>query len=232
MFGKKFQDINLIKKQPFKFEKSNLEIKEIFNEPNYSFIIVRSKKKQILKMPVKSFFFITEEEFKKNLKIIYSGKDYLSLCEKKNYFIFFNKNILLNDLTVIKNLKKKVSTKKIIVVPKKKYWGYICNLFNKNNSCAKEIFMKQNTQSSMEFHIKKQESYYIYEGELDIGLRYSRAKQKITKLKKNNIFTMMPGTMHMRMAKKNTIIIEMSNKDDDTDSIIVHDGKTYKFKTN
>ena len=83
-----------------------------------------------------------------------------------------------------------------------------------------------------EFHIKKQESYYIYEGELDIGLRYSRAKQKITKLKKNNIFTMMPGTMHMRMAKKNTIIIEMSNKDDDTDSIIVHDGKTYKFKTN
>ena len=43
---------------------------------------------------------------------------------------------------------------------------------------------------------------------------------------------MMPGTMHMRMAKKNTIIIEMSNRDDDTDSIIVHDGKTYKFKTN
>ena len=90
MFGKKFQDINLIKKQPFKFEKSNLEIKEIFNEPNYSFIIVRSKKKQILKMPVKSFFFISEEEFKKNLKIIYSGKDYLSLCEKKKLFHFFS----------------------------------------------------------------------------------------------------------------------------------------------
>ena len=44
--------------------------------------------------------------------------------------------------------------------------------------------MMKNTQSSMEFHIKKEESYFIYEGELDIGLRYARAKQKITKLKK------------------------------------------------
>ena len=84
----------------------------------------------------------------------------------------------------------------------------------------------------MEFHINKHESYFILEGELDIGLRFGRAKQRITKLKKNNIFTMLPGTMHMRMAKKDTIIIEMSNKDDDKDSIIVHDGKKYKFKIN
>ena len=41
---------------------------------------------------------------------------------------------------------------------------------------------------------------------------------------------MLPGTMHMRMAKKNTTILEMSNNDDDTDSIIVHDGKKYNFK--
>ena len=54
----------------------------------------------------------------------------------------------------------------------------------------------------MEFHINKHESYFILEGELDIGLRFGRAKQRITKLKKNNIFTMLPGTMHMRMAKK------------------------------
>ena len=41
---------------------------------------------------------------------------------------------------------------------------------------------------------------------------------------------MLPGTMHMRMAKKDTIIIEMSNKDDDKDSIIVHDGKNISLK--
>ena len=129
---------------------------------------------------------------------------------------------------VIKNISF-IKTKKRI---KNKYWGKISDLFSSDNSCAKEIFMKKNTQSSMEFHINKHESYFILEGELDIGLRFGRAKQRITKLKKNNIFTMLPGTMHMRMAKKDTIIIEMSNKDDDKDSIIVHDGKKYKFKIN
>ena len=42
---------------------------------------------------------------------------------------------------------------------------------------------------------------------------------------------MKPGTMHMRMAK-NCRIIEMSNRDMDSDSIIVHDGKKYKFSFN
>ena len=41
---------------------------------------------------------------------------------------------------------------------------------------------------------------------------------------------MKPGTMHMRMAKANCKIIEMSTKDNDNDSIIVHDGKKYQFK--
>jgi hypothetical protein len=42
---------------------------------------------------------------------------------------------------------------------------------------------------------------------------------------------MKPGTMHMRMSKSNSKILEMSTKDSDNDSIIVHDGKNYKFKT-
>ena len=42
---------------------------------------------------------------------------------------------------------------------------------------------------------------------------------------------MKPGTIHMRMARQDTKIIEMSNKDSDSDSIIVHDGNKYKFKT-
>jgi len=35
--------------------------------------------------------------------------------------------------------------------------------------------------------------------------------------------------MHMRMAIEDTIIIEVSTTDDDNDSHIVEDGKTYKF---
>ncbi len=230
MYGKKFTDINLIKKKPSTLKRFGFELSEIFNEDYYSFIIISSKKKQDLKMPLKKFYFLTEKEIKEKSKSIFLGKNYLNTDQNKKYFIFFEKKIDLKKIKILKNKNKKSYTKSVIKLKKKKYWGYVKNIFNQNNSCAKEIYMKKNTQSSMEFHIKKEESYFIYEGELDIGLRYSRAKQKITKLKKNNVFKMLPGTMHMRMAKKDTIILEMSNNDDDSDSIIVHDGKKYNFK--
>ena len=67
-------------------------------------------------------------------------------------------------------------------------------------------------------------------GELDIGIRYSRALNTIIKLKQSHSFLMKPGTMHMRMARQDTKIIEISTRDFDNDSIIVHDGKNYKFK--
>lgn len=231
MYGKKFKDINLIKKRPHKLKKINLEIIEIFNQPNYSFIIIKSKKRQTLKMPINYFYFLSEEEFTSNKKFLYSSKQYLNLKKNDVYFVFFEKKINLKNIKIKKKLTNNLLIKKRKQKLKEKYWGYINDIFSTSNACAKEIYMKKNSQSSMEFHIKKHESYYIYEGELDLGLRYSRAKQKITKLKKGNIFTMLPGTMHMRMARKNTKIIEMSNKDDDSDSIIVHDGKNYKFKT-
>ena len=233
MYGKKFKDINLIKKKPIKFKHSGFELLEIFNENYYCFIIIFSKKKQELKMPLKKFYFFTEKEIKEKSKLVFYGKDYLATEKNQKYYVFFERKIDLTKIKILKNKNKnkKLLTKSMLKSKKKKYWGYIKNIFNHNNSCAKEIFMMKNTQSSMEFHIKKEESYFIYEGELDIGLRYSRAKQKITKLKKNNIFKMLPGTMHMRMAKKDTTILEMSNNDDDSDSIIVHDGKKYNFKT-
>ena len=232
MYGKKFKDINLIKRKPSKLKRVGFELSEIFNENNYSFIIIFSKKNQTLKMPLQKFYFLTEKELIEKSKLIFYGKDYLTTDQNKKYYIFFEKKINLNKIKVLNKNNTKKSVKSIVKPKKNKYWGYIKNIFNQNNSCAKEIYMKKNTQSSMEFHIKKKESYFIYEGELDIGLRYSRAKQKITKLKKNNVFKMLPGTMHMRMAKKDTTILEMSNNDDDTDSIIVHDGKTYKFINN
>ena len=91
--------------------------------------------------------------------------------------------------------------------------------------------MNKNTQSSMEFHIKKKENYFIDYGSIDLGIRYARGLNGLIKLKKNNSFLMKPGTIHMRMARQDTKIIEMSNKDSDSDSIIVHDGNKYKFKT-
>jgi mannose-6-phosphate isomerase-like protein (cupin superfamily) len=109
-----------------------------------------------------------------------------------------------------------------------KYWGDMKTLFENDLYTVKRIFMKKGTQSSMEFHIKKQESYYIESGKLKVGTRIGRAKNTSLLLEKGDIFHIPIGFMHMRIALEDTIIIEFSTLDDDGDSHLVEDGKTYK----
>ena len=111
-----------------------------------------------------------------------------------------------------------------------KYWGYITSVYADDNFTLKKVFMKKDTQSSMEYHINKDEYYYIFSGKLKVGMRIGRAKNKSVILEEGDVLHIPPGLMHMRIALEDTIVIEWSNKDDDQDSNIVEDGKTYVFK--
>lgn len=110
---------------------------------------------------------------------------------------------------------------------RKKYWGWIKTCCATEDFTLKHIFMYRGSQSSLEYHVKKDENYYILEGRLEIGLRIGRAENKTIILKEGDIYHIPPGLMHMRMALEDTHIIEWSNKDDDSDSHIVEDGHTY-----
>lgn len=111
-----------------------------------------------------------------------------------------------------------------------KYWGHMTTIFEDDVHSIKRIFMNAGTQSSMEFHLKKKEMYYIESGELKVGVRIGRAKNKSLILKTGDIFHIEPGLMHMRIALTDVVIIEVSTKDDDGDSNIVEDGLTYTHK--
>ncbi len=113
-----------------------------------------------------------------------------------------------------------------------KYWGNMQTLFENDFYTVKRIFMKKNTQSSMEYHIKKEESYYIESGRLKVGTRIGRAKNTSLILERGDIFHIPVGFMHMRIALEDTVIIEFSTRDDDGDSHIVEDGMTYKHEEN
>jgi quercetin dioxygenase-like cupin family protein len=80
----------------------------------------------------------------------------------------------------------------------------------------------------MEYHIKKEESYYIESGKLKVGTRIGRAKNTSIILNEGDVFHIPVGFMHMRMALEDTVIIEFSTLDADCDSHIVEDGKIYK----
>ena len=121
--------------------------------------------------------------------------------------------------------------KKAFAGPKEeKYWGWIQTIEANEDFTLKRVFMREGTQSSMEYHVRKNESYFIERGELKLGLRIGRAKNVSIILSEGDKYNIPPGLMHMRIALKDTLIIEWSNKDDDEDSNIVEDGKIYKFE--
>jgi|TARA_B100000767_G_C19768547_1_gene538807 mannose-6-phosphate isomerase len=126
--------------------------------------------------------------------------------------------------------RQDVPEKMLAGLKEDKYWGFIQSIYADDEFTLKEIFMKAGTQSSMEYHLSKDEKYFIREGKLKLGLRIGRAQNKSIILEKGDVYHVPPGLMHMRMAIEDTTIIEWSNKDDDSDSNIVEDGKTYEFK--
>jgi|TARA_Y100000389_G_C17404168_1_gene487103 mannose-6-phosphate isomerase-like protein (cupin superfamily) len=125
--------------------------------------------------------------------------------------------------------KKELPEKLKIVESRERYWGNIKTLFADENLTVKIIEMKKGSQSSLEYHVVKDEFYYIYSGRLKLGTRIGRGENTSIMLEKGDVYHIPPGLMHMRIALEDTVIIEWSNKDDDTDSIIVEDGRTYDF---
>ena len=112
---------------------------------------------------------------------------------------------------------------------REKYWGSIETIASREY-CAKKIVMRQNTQNSLEVHCRKHETYWVEKGEVKVGIRVGRGENKSVSLKKGDIFSIPPGLMHMKIAKVECVVMEISTKDDDLDSHIVEDGMKYAHK--
>jgi mannose-6-phosphate isomerase-like protein (cupin superfamily) len=238
MYGKSLKELNT-KFYVKKINNKNYVYEKISSEKEFSYFRIKLnpntkyeiKDKSIYLFLNKGSVVINKKKHTNNSKEFIFSKDFLSfqtITHTELYLFFFKKISKLKVVQIHRNCNSKISI--LPIKRKKKYWGYIYDLLQNKKGAIKIIEMNTGTQSSMEFHIKKKENYFLEVGEMDLGIRYSRGLNGIIKLTRNNSFLMKPGTMHMRMAKKNCKIIEMSTKDHDNDSIIVHDGKKYKFK--
>lgn len=110
---------------------------------------------------------------------------------------------------------------------REKYWGRIETILS-SDVAGKRILVRKGGQSSLEFHVEKRETYYIHSGLLKIGLRIGRAENHSIVLGPGDSYDVNPGVMHMRMALEDTVIIEASTRDSDSDSYLVEDGQTYR----
>ena len=109
------------------------------------------------------------------------------------------------------------------------YWGQEMLMAKMGDgSVIKRIDMHAGKQSSMEYHLTKDETYYLLQGELEIGVRVGRAENRSIQLLGGELFHVPPGLCHMRKAISDLVIVEFASTDDPKDTHIVEDGKTYE----
>jgi mannose-6-phosphate isomerase-like protein (cupin superfamily) len=106
-----------------------------------------------------------------------------------------------------------------------KYWGNIQTMVNALYT-GKRLFFAKGQHSSLHYHCQKLETYYIHSGELLVRLRAGRGEDRLITLKKGNTLLIPPGLMHQDGGLEDTVIIEVSTHDEDSDSFIVEDGAT------
>src|SRR3989344_4165823 len=109
-----------------------------------------------------------------------------------------------------------------------KYWGSIETVVS-GKYAGKRIFVREECFASLEFHCKKLERYYIHSGKLLLRLRAGRGEDRYFELQRGDLTVTPPGLMHQRGGLKDTVIIEISTKDEDSDSYLVEDGSKHKM---
>lgn len=109
---------------------------------------------------------------------------------------------------------------------REKYWGSIETVVNRNFT-GKRLFFEKGKNSSLHFHCNKKETYYIHSGKLLARLRAGRGEDHFFTLDTGSTLFIPPGLMHQDGGLEDTVIIEISTHDEDSDSFIVEDGEKY-----
>jgi len=110
---------------------------------------------------------------------------------------------------------------------REKYWGRIETILSEDVA-AKRIFVQKGGHGSLEFHVEKRETYYIHSGLVRVGLRIGRAENHSIVMRPGDSYDVRPGVMHLRVGLEDSVIIEVSTRDSDSDSYLVEDGQTYR----
>ena len=104
----------------------------------------------------------------------------------------------------------------------KKDWGYELWLANneKEDYCGKILFINEGCSSSLHFHSKKHETFYILEGQLKVEMVNTLIGKKVEYLlKEDETFEIERNEPHKLIAHKGPVkFIEISTFHEDADS--------------
>jgi len=114
--------------------------------------------------------------------------------------------------------------------PKKvnKDWGYEIWMANnkEENYCGKILYIKEGYSTSMHFHAKKHETFYILEGKLELEIICTHTTNKHKKvLNEGEVFVLERLLPHRLIAKDGDVkFVEVSTYHEDSDSYRVYRG--------
>lgn len=119
------------------------------------------------------------------------------------------------------NLDKEVKKSKTFDV-RHKDWAERCieTIINKEYT-GKRIYFTKGSSSSLHFHCEKKETYLIHSGKLFLRLKAGQGEDRFFILEPGDAIDLTPGLMHQAGALEDTVIIEISTHDKDSDSFIV-----------
>ena len=165
------------------------------------------------------------EEFELRRVDANAVEDYASKIVDRDSTIFIEDNVVY----ILSGPKKQSGVARFDIVDsttdvREKYWGEIETIVSRDYA-GKRIYCAAGKHSSLEYHCKKTEGYYIHSGTIFLRVRAGRAEDKFLKLKAGDAILIPPGLMHQRGSKDGGVILEISTSDDDADSFLVEDGQ-------
>lgn len=108
-----------------------------------------------------------------------------------------------------------------------KGWGHEEIIVNNDMYCGKIMHFKKGKYTSMHFHVKKTETFYVMSGEFDIELiDTGNATTSRIRLLKGDKYDIQPQKPHRIIANIDGKLLEISTHDDTLDSYRVIPGSS------
>ena len=98
--------------------------------------------------------------------------------------------------------------------------------------CGKKIFFQKGNNSSFHFHCRKQEAYFVHSGKLLLRVRAGKGEDKFFVLNPGQAVNISPGLMHQAGGLEDTVVIEISTRDNDGDAFLIESEFTKMPKIN
>tara|TARA_R110000744_G_scaffold85265_2_gene166658 strand:- start:12222 stop:12581 length:360 start_codon:yes stop_codon:yes gene_type:complete len=109
-----------------------------------------------------------------------------------------------------------------------KGWGYEDWIVNKEEYCGKLLFFKKGKRCSWHYHKLKDETFYIYKGELEVRHGWTDDKNdlntQVLTLKAGDSFHVPIGLRHQMTGLTDVEMFEFSTQHFDEDSIRIEVG--------